>query len=52
MPGPDSLLRRPGALMIALLIVTDLAYRALLRRPLRRILLGERARVLGGHGLR
>jgi hypothetical protein len=35
---PSSLLRRPGALVITTLVATDLAYRLLLREPVRRVL--------------
>jgi hypothetical protein len=35
---PSSLLRRPGALIITTLAATDLAYRLLLREPVRRVL--------------
>ncbi|HLM85218.1 MAG TPA: hypothetical protein VK272_03415 [Solirubrobacteraceae bacterium] len=38
MVGPSSLLRRPGALTIAILAIVDLAYRLLLREPVRRML--------------
>jgi hypothetical protein len=34
---PSSLLRRPGALIITTLAATDLAYRLLLREPVRRV---------------
>jgi hypothetical protein len=35
---PSSLLRSPGALIITTLAATDLAYRLLLREPVRRVL--------------
>jgi hypothetical protein len=35
---PSFLLRRPGALAIAIVAVVDLAYRLLLRGPVRRML--------------
>jgi len=36
--GPSSLLRRPGALTIAIVAVVDVAYRLVLREPVRRML--------------
>ncbi len=35
---PSSFLRHPGALLITMLAVTDLAYRLLLRKRVRRVL--------------